>query len=449
MPTFPQGRAVSLLLLGLFLLAPVRLPAQQQAPVPPVNTQDRRAVVELYRNFYGDPTTVPTGWTGSVAAGIPGDLSDDYRRLTVQRVNYFRVMSGLPGNVVFDPAGNAICQQAALVFAAQKDLSHTPPPTWKWWTADAAKAAGGSDIRCESASVDEGPDAVTRYIEDHDLNNTYVGHRRWLLYPGQTTMASGSVPATPGFWAANAIWVSGPFGPRPASTPEWTAWPPAGFVPASLVFNRWSFSLCNADFTNATVLMTKNGASLPVLVRPPEYQSGVNGVTSFIGDNTLVWEPQGNVINPGADEVYSVTVDNVVVGGQARRFLYTVTSLDPNAPLPPAPVVPVASLGVSVPEAVRRSAAKGKFVVNLSAPAPTGLAIAYTVDGSAIGGDDYRALDGVAWFPAGSTKVKIRVVPSPDLTGDTVRTVTVLLQPGPGYTVNPAASVGHVLIVDE
>ena len=424
------------------LLAPAdRAAAQpQQAPVPAVNTANRREVADHFNAYYGNLAGVSMGWTGDLAAGIPGDLADAYRTLTLQRINYFRSMAGLPGNVVFDASFNADCQQAALMFAAEHNLSHNPPASWRWWTPAAATAAGGSNIRCESGPADEGPAAVTAFMADDEANNGYVGHRRWLLYPAQTTMASGSVPALDTrSWGAVAIWVLGPFGARPADTPEWTAWPPAGYVPAPLVFRRWSFSYPNADFTNATVTMTKNGGSLPATVLPPEYQSAVNGNPNFVGDNTLVWEPQGNVVNPSADETYGVTVDNVRVAGQSRRFTYAVTSLDPSAPAPSA------GLRVQVAAASRRAPTSAKIIFGFSQPRATDTTVGYTVGGTATGGADYQALSGVISLGAGAAKAKLKIIPLP---GGGNGTVTVTLTPGAGYTVPPGADTATVTVTD-
>ena len=424
------------------LLAPTdrAIAQQQQAPVPAVNTANRREVADHFNAYYGNLAGVSMGWTGDLAAGVPGDLADAYRVLTLQRINYFRSMSGLPGNIVFAAPENAVCQQAALMFAAEHNLSHDPPASWRWWTPGAATAAGSSNIRCESGPADEGPAAVTAFMADDEANNGYVGHRRWLLYPAQTTMASGSVPALDTrSWGAVAIWVLGPFGTRPADTPEWTAWPPAGYVPASLVFRRWSFSYPNADSTNATVTMTKNGGNLPVAVLPPEYQSAVNGNPNFVGDNTLVWEPRGNVVNPSADETYAVTVDNVRVAGQPRRFTYAVTSLDPAAS------EPAASLSVRVAAASRGAPANAKLILDFSPPLAAGTTVGYTVGGTAVGGVDYQALSGTVSPGAGATRAKLKVIPLP---GGGNGTVTVTLTPGAGYTVDPGAAAAAVTVAD-
>lgn len=46
-----------------------------------------------------------------------------------------------------------------------------------------------------------------------------------------------------------------------------------------------------------------------------------------------MWEPQADTgAQPSADTVYSVTVSNVGIGGQARAFTYEVVAFDPAAP---------------------------------------------------------------------------------------------------------------------
>ena len=41
---------------------------------------------------------------------------------------------------------NTMCQQAAMMFEANKLLNHEPPQTWKCWTTGASLAAKNSLI---------------------------------------------------------------------------------------------------------------------------------------------------------------------------------------------------------------------------------------------------------------------------------------------------------------
>ena len=281
----------------------------------------------LYRDYYLTSEGVPPGWTGSVAAGSAGMVSYAYQVATLRRINYYRAMSGLPGNVALDPAASAKCQQAALMMAAQANVSHHPLPSWRCYTAAAAEAAANSALSLDTRN-DEGPAAIDRYIADDGPANAFVGHRRWLLYAGTTLTGLGIVPPDTGSHpGTNATWVRGD---GPATVPgrhPAVAWPPAGYVPAPLIYARWSFSYPNADFSRATVRVFKNGVPLAVAVEPLGCQSQLNGTGTSAGNNTLAWTLPGNVVDRLADEHYEVRVDNVFAAGRDRQFCYPVMSI--------------------------------------------------------------------------------------------------------------------------
>lgn len=311
----------------------------QVASVPPINTRSRAQVVESYRNYYLSSDHILPVWTGNVAAGMPGAVNPEYLRATLRRINYFRAMSGLPGNVVFDPVNNARCQQAALMMAAARTVSHEPPHSWKFYTREAALAAAHGDLNLDWRG-DQGPGAINRYMDDPGDHNACVGHRRWLLAPSVTTMGAGVVPANGGNHpGVNVTWVTdgaprlievadnAPLNPVPAAPA--VSWPPVGFVPANLVYSRWSFAVPCADFRRAVVEVSKEGRVIPVAQERPLFQSAADGSGPCLGANTLVWTLPGNVVSRAEDETYRVRLTNVIVGGQAREFTYTVTSIDP------------------------------------------------------------------------------------------------------------------------
>ena len=313
--------------------------AQQPPPssVPAVNLADRAAVRALYRDHYLSSEGVPPAWTGNVAAGAAGAPAAAYRLATLRRINYYRVMSGLPGNVALDDNASLKCQQAALMMAAEGNVSHRPSPFWRCYTPAAAEAAANSALALDT-HADEGPGAIDRYIADDGPANAFVGHRRWLLYPGTTRTGLGIVPPWAGCHpGANATWVCDEAAPpqTPAGRRA-VAWPPAGFVPAPLVYARWSFSYPDADFSRATVRVLKAGTPHAVALEPLGCQSRPDGSGTSAGNNTLAWTLPGNTVAPAAEECYLVCVDRVVVAGQARRFDYPVTSIPVGDPAPPA-----------------------------------------------------------------------------------------------------------------
>lgn len=310
------------------------IPAQALAPYAPAtravafNPMVRSDVAAAYINVYVPQASVAPGWTGDIEDCNAGSTTLQYRQATIDRVNYYRAHAGLPGNITLFGGSEATgTQQAALMFTANNALNHYPPSHWACYTAAGATAAGRSNIAMSwGYDAGAGPSAVDLYMDDSGSSNAAVGHRRWILYPPQSRMDSGSIPHQGSWAAANALWVLGPFGSRP-STPDGVAWPPRGYVPWQLLpasSNRWSFSWPNADFSAASVSMKRNGAPLGTPVK--------EAVQSGFGDNTLVWRPQGvGYGNPGADITYTVTISGISGGGAPSSISYDVIVIDPYA----------------------------------------------------------------------------------------------------------------------
>ncbi|MCX6951166.1 MAG: hypothetical protein NTV51_03130, partial [Verrucomicrobia bacterium] len=206
-----------------------------------------------------------------------------------------------------------------------------------------------------------GPAAITTLMQDSDGSgslaavgaNARVGHRRWLLFPQTREMGTGDVGGNgTTFLSANATWIidANNNGLRPATREPFVAFPAPGYVPYQLVFPRWSFSYANADFSAATVAMTRAGVSIPVRLE---------SIATGIGENTLAWiydrisDPLATAESPGharpsADLAYGVTISGVRVGATTLPpFTYTVTVFDPDTAGPDT--VPVAVSGPASP----------------------------------------------------------------------------------------------------
>lgn len=289
-----------------------------------IDTRQREAVRLMYQSVFAASNGVPPAWVGDVATCNAGTSSTESKDATLRRINWFRAMAGVPAAVQWDATFNQKAQQAALMMAANNKLSHTPPTTWKCYTAVGAEAANKSNI---SLGRKSGVDTVTDgYMRDPGSSNAAVGHRRWLLYPQTRFMGTGDVNSAAA--NSNAIWVmDGNFSsPRPTVRNEFVSWPPPGFVPYTTVYPRWSFSYPRADFSAATVAMTQDGVALAT--RKETLRNGT-------GENTLVWFPGSyadgnNWARPTRDTLYRVTVGNVKIGGVARTFTYDVNVFDPD-----------------------------------------------------------------------------------------------------------------------
>lgn len=288
-----------------------------------LNMSSRQAVLSFYQQHYLAYTSTPILWTGSQAACNPGTTNPAFQQAVLERINYFRAMAGVPASVTFSPDLNRKAQSAALMMSAAGQLSHSPAANWTCYSGDGASAAGSANLFLGDFSWN----AITGYMRDIGAANAAAGHRRWILYPQTQTMGSGDIPASASYRPANTLVVLDGHAadPRPATRSDFVAWPPPGYVPAPVVFARWSFSYPQADFSAASVKMSTNGAALPVSLAKVE-----NGY----GENTLVWIPLGLSDSASwpqitADTAYSVTLSNVKIDGASRNFSYTVIVFNP------------------------------------------------------------------------------------------------------------------------
>lgn len=267
-------------------------------------------VIWDYENNYLKSDVAVLGWTGDVTSCKAGTISADIHKKVLQRINYFRRLVGLPGNVVLDTNKNKKCQEAALMMHSNNEVNHAPPMPWSCWTQNGADAAAASNLALGIHSST----AVTFYINDFGVTKIDLPDRRGLLYSKALVMGDGSTSN------ANAIWVLGNSG-NPAPAVQYIAYPPKGYVPAPLIFARWSFSVPDADFASANVnMLDKNNAPVNVTV-----VSRVPG----IGDNTIVWEPSGIVTTGPDDTKYTVNVTGVMVSGTPKTYSYDVIIIQP------------------------------------------------------------------------------------------------------------------------
>jgi uncharacterized protein YkwD len=86
-------------------------------------------VRRLYDTVWRRPDPA-IGWTGSVAACDPGTISAQVKQESIERVNAYRSLAGVPAVVVEDPALSVPAQAAAMMMKANAALDHNPPTTW-------------------------------------------------------------------------------------------------------------------------------------------------------------------------------------------------------------------------------------------------------------------------------------------------------------------------------
>lgn len=289
-----------------------------------VKTDNRQSVLEFYNQHYANQNNPDIAWTGSIYSCNAGSTSVQFKESILERINFFRAMAGVPSTIIFNESYNQKAQAAALVMSANNSLDHTPPDSWTCYSSLAYSGASSANL----ALGGYGRSAINMYMSDYGSGNGAVGHRRWILYPQTQEMGTGDVPYTSGHWSSNALVVfdSHMWEPRPETRHAFVAWPPPGYVPYPIVYPRWSFSYAKADFSSASVSMTKNGTAIN--------QIALEQVQNGYGENTLVWIPMGLSSSsawpvPSGDEVYRVTVRHVKIDGVYRDFNYEVTIFSP------------------------------------------------------------------------------------------------------------------------
>ena len=286
----------------------------------PIDAANRAEVVARWNDTYFDNT--PFSWSGSIGGCAAGDTTEAFRDAVLRRLNYYRAMAGLPGDLKLDPSLSAKAQQAALMMDANNSLSHAPAPTWPCYSAAGAEAAGRSLLAYSNAARNVG--LLDNYMRDRGANNAAVGHRRWILYPQLATVGTGDAPQ------ANALWVIGPGTTGSATSASVIAWPPRGFVPRALAepTDRFSLACRSANFSAASVgVRTDTGEPVSVLVE----SRNDNGY----GDNAIVWSidtarsPAGGWDRGTADTRVDVEVGGVTGCAAGSSFRYSVTFITP------------------------------------------------------------------------------------------------------------------------
>lgn len=325
------------------------------------DTTSKSDITNLYHSTWLPSRSPAINWSGNVGNCQEGTISQSWTNGVATGLNFLRNLAGVDGSVGIDPVTSAEDQKAALVFSANNQISHTPPANWTCYSAQAATAASNSNICWSSGTL--APGCLDLYMADYGSNNTAAGHRRWILYPQTQNFGNGDVPHTGSNGSANALWVfDGNFGTaRPATRDAFVAWPSPGYFPYTLLPTRWSVAYPNADFSKASVALTKNGTSLSV---------SLEAVQNGYGENSLVWYQTGQntasapiLIAPVGEDDYSVSVTGITGSGAPPSINYVVRVFDPDAAANTIPAVsaisPASGSGLSSTFAITFSDSAG------------------------------------------------------------------------------------------
>lgn len=397
--------------LWILFVSGLVLPSQATPPSNlPVDLSNRSDVADFYRKQLV-PIVPGRNWNGEYLSGNPGVSPEGYRASLITRLNALRALAGVPPLVRENLELSRKCQQAALMMSANAQFTHFPPPSLKFYTADAAEAALHSNLESSGSS-----DAIMVYLED--VFSPDAGQRRAILNPALTEAGIGWVPEQHGaadepyYSGASVLWLSNSTSAFPARD-GYVAWPPPGFVPRDLaVSDVWSFdtfgNVPNADLSDSTVSIRRNNELVPVEI-------------AHRTSTSVVWTvPESKQRFDPRDEVCIVTIS---APSLPTSITYRVVLFDPasdgeeNVVLPPPFEIVAPSNSGSVSRVIAAGGklfGAGKSGLLLARVAGRGWARAEidsteTISAVAFGAHQYVAsagtkvfvsLDGLEWSPA-------------------------------------------------
>lgn len=287
---------------------------------------DRANIINDYLINYqpSDFTVNELNWTGNVNNCAVGSFNNNINTKILKRINFLRRICALNDDVIFSTPLNAQCKEAVLMFEKNGTISHcsgannAPCNSWQCTTSGAISAAQRSNLSFGDWNFN---DPIDLYIEEEGTFNNALPHMKWILYSKAKTFGNAVGPTT------NVMYIYDNFGNASMNQKQFIAFPPSGFVPASIVKNKWFFAIPNANFSNATVtIKNENGNNLPVIIttRNEPY-----------GDSAVTWIVNNIDTSNTYDVAYTVTVSNIT-NAPFKSYTYAVIVAQPVHP-PPCP----------------------------------------------------------------------------------------------------------------
>jgi hypothetical protein len=109
---------------------------------------------------------------------------------TVDRVNYFRMMSGLSTiNQSRDKKINRQQMYGAIIMYQNKYLGHSVPSNYKCYSSDHAAGPANSNAYMSSDTRTCAAHTIPSYMDDTGVSS--LGHRRWILDPSLSAVSAG------------------------------------------------------------------------------------------------------------------------------------------------------------------------------------------------------------------------------------------------------------------
>eukprot|EP01136_Pigoraptor_vietnamica_P017895 Opistho-1_new@63684 len=271
------------------------------------------------------PSPLPTTWAGvagyydvqpDIAGCRAGTLKASVKTEFLARLNEIRARHGL-APVAYSNDEDVQQADSSLIMAANVALSHTPPTSWRCYTAGGSTGAGSSNLIGgwgTGLGFDSEDDLLAGWLREGGTAS--LGHRRWILHPFLRKTSYGRVSGTlsDGRRATTASmrvfgFVSA--GPAPSTVPPYVGFPQGDYPARYFALTDYlSFSVVpsssdngadrSVDFSAATVTVRGPSGDLPIT--NVSHDNDGYGIA-----NNIQWRVTGLAANTG----YTVTIAGV------------------------------------------------------------------------------------------------------------------------------------------
>lgn len=245
-----------------------------------------------------------------------GKVSNDTNQQALKLLNLIRYVAGIDGTVTLDSGYTEKAQAAAVVNAANGEISHNPsrPSGMSDNLYNLGKqGAQNGNLAVFSYNAGFGESLIGSWMQDSDANNiNRVGHRRWILNPTMGKTGFGIVNnADKGIWNTFSSMYTMDFS-RTNATETNVAWP-AQTTPIELFTagSAWSLSTgstVNINTVKVTVKRATDGKTWNFSKNSSDGDFYVNN-DNYGQTGCIIFKPKDLTVN--SNDYFDVSVTGV------------------------------------------------------------------------------------------------------------------------------------------
>jgi hypothetical protein len=229
----------------------------------------------IYSYKRNNETLAATGWKGISKRCEAGEMPDSTIEKVTDRINYFRTAAGVRDLVRFSQDKGELCQEASVMYAPVGVFTREPTPeTHICFTQGAAEAARYAQV------VKDNNPAIAATVLVSDQKSQELYNRQYMLAPNAKYFGFGASENNSVFWMVAP-------GEKLADSSyyqkNFISWPPQGYCPSMLMFEKWSFSMYG-DLKDAKIEISSPHISKMTV-------SGHVELSPMLPFSTLVFEP--------------------------------------------------------------------------------------------------------------------------------------------------------------